>query len=123
MNRGWVAKDKKYPNTRPEGQIEGTVEIQGIVRHTEPRPQFTPEHRGTNLFFYRDLEKMCAMTGSDPYFIDIKYDPSLPATAPIGGQTRINLRNEHLNYILTWYSLSLFTGFLWWKKVIKKVPF
>lgn len=123
VNRGWVSRDKKTPNTRRQGQIEGITEIQGIVRLEEARPQFTPEHRGNSLFFYRDLTKMCSMTNSDPYFIDIKYDPALPAEAPIGGQTRIALRNEHLSYIVTWYSMSAFTGFLWWKKVINKVPF
>lgn len=123
VNRGWVARDKKNPNTRRQGQVEGIVEIQGIVRLEEARPQFTPEHRGNSLFFYRDLFKMSSMTNSEPYFIDIKYDPSLPAEAPIGGQTRVALRNEHLSYIITWYSISAFTGFLWWKKVIQKVPF
>lgn len=66
---------------------------------------------------------MCALTQSDPYFIDMKYDPELPVDAPIGSQTRVTLRNEHLQYIITWYSLSGITGYLWWRQVIKRVPF
>lgn len=122
VNRGWVPRQKMDPKTRPEGQIEGIVEIQGIVRLSEPRPRFTPDHKGT-MYFYRDIPKMCNMTYADPYFVDIKYDSSLPAVAPVGGQTRVTLRNEHLSYIVTWYSLSLLTGWLWWQKFMTKVPF
>lgn len=122
VNRGWVSKDIKNPEARREGQIEGTVEIKGIVRLDEPRPQFTPNHRG-NLFFYRDLLKMSSLTFSDPFFVDQKFDPSLPQKAPIGGQTRVSLRNEHLSYVITWYSLSAFTAFLWWRRIVTKVAF
>lgn len=121
VNRGWVPRTKMNPNARQNGQVEGTVQIQGIVRLEENRPQFTPEHR-SGMFLYRDLEKMCKMTGASPYFIDMKYDPKLSPEAPIGSQTRLTLRNEHLQYVITWYSLSGITGYLWWKHIIKRVP-
>lgn len=35
VNRGWVGCRKKDPNTRPEGQVEGEVELVGIVRKSE----------------------------------------------------------------------------------------
>lgn len=38
---------------------------------------------------------------------------------PNGGQTRINLRNEHLSYIITWYSLTAIFSYLWYKKIFK----
>ncbi|KAG5679303.1 hypothetical protein PVAND_008881 [Polypedilum vanderplanki] len=121
VNRGWVARNQTNPNTRKEGQIEGTIEIDGIVRLSETRPQFSPEHK-QGPFLYRDVPKMCALTNADPYFIDIKFDKNLK-NGPIGGQTRVTLRNEHMSYIITWYSLSAFTGFLWWRQIVKRVPF
>ena len=30
-----------------------------------------------------------------------------PVQAPIGGQTRVNLPNRHLEYVVTWYGLAL----------------
>lgn len=120
INRGWVSRKHLNPNTRKNGQIEGITEVQGIVRLNEPRPQFSPEHKN-GPFMYRDVSKMCALTGSDPYFIDAKYDAS-SKEGPIGGQTRVTLRNEHLSYIITWYSLSGITAFLWWRQIVKRVP-
>jgi surfeit locus 1 family protein len=29
-----------------------------------------------------------------------------PADYPVGGQTRVNLRNQHLEYALTWFLLA-----------------
>lgn len=116
VNRGWVPRNKINAKKGPQG----TIEIQGIVRLGEKRPQFTPDHK-SGLFLYRDLDKMCSITHSDPYFIDMKYKADSPANWPIGSQTRVTLRNEHLQYIITWYSLSGITGYLWWKQVIKRV--
>ena len=48
VNRGWVAQSKLRPETRPQGQVEGEVNISGIVRKTEGRAQFAPKVR----FFY-----------------------------------------------------------------------
>lgn len=42
MNRGWVAKKNLDQETRQAGQIEGTVEIVGIVRKADHRPPFSP---------------------------------------------------------------------------------
>jgi surfeit locus 1 family protein len=120
INRGWVSRKNLNPNTRKNGQIDGIVEVEGIVRLNEPRPQFSPEHR-SGPFLYRDIQKMCLLTGSDPYYIDAKYDPN-SKEGPIGGQTRVTLRNEHLSYIITWYSLSGITGYLWWRQIVKRVP-
>jgi surfeit locus 1 family protein len=121
VNRGWVARNKTSASTRQEGQVDGIIEIQGIVRLPESRPQFSPEHK-QGPFLYRDIPKMCALTNADPYFVDIKFNPQLK-NGPIGGQTRVTLRNEHLSYIITWYSLSAFTGFLWWRQIVKRVPY
>lgn len=63
---------------------------------------------------------MCAITEADPIFLDATNDFDVEG-GPIGGQTRISLRNEHLSYILTWYSLCAFTSFMWYSRFIKGV--
>ena len=64
---------------------------------------------------------MCSLTGAVPVFLDATYDSSVPG-GPIGGQTRITLRNDHMSYLITWYGLSLATAFLWYRKIIQRRP-
>uniref|UniRef100_A0A1B0CJQ7 SURF1-like protein n=1 Tax=Lutzomyia longipalpis TaxID=7200 RepID=A0A1B0CJQ7_LUTLO len=77
VNRGWVPKNRQNPTSRPEGQISGHVELVGIVRLGEARPQFSPESKGDH-FLYRNLPKMCALTGAGPYFVDATDTSSVP---------------------------------------------
>lgn len=51
---------------------------------------------------FRDVELMALTRDSAPVFLDATKESSLP-DGPIGGQTRVTIRNEHLNYIITWY--------------------
>ncbi|XP_054732760.1 SURF1-like protein [Anastrepha obliqua] len=121
INRGWVSRNQVKPETRAEGQIETEVELTGVVRMGENRPQFSPDHKG-GVFLYRDLPKMCALTGASPIILDATYESSIPG-GPIGGQTRVTLRNEHLSYLLTWFSLSAITSYLWYRQIVKRIPY
>ena len=53
-----------------------------------------------NLYF-RDVDKMAQVADTAPIFIDAAEDSWVPG-GPIGGQTNLSIRNEHLQYILTW---------------------
>lgn len=121
INRGWVPRLNMNPETRLQGQVKGSVNVLAVVRQGEPRPQFTPSHT-SEIFLYRDVPRMCALTGADPIFLDAKHESTVKG-GPVAGQTRVTLRNEHLSYIVTWYSLSAFTAFLWWKQIVRKMAF
>ncbi|XP_069670811.1 surfeit locus protein 1 [Periplaneta americana] len=120
VNRGWVPTNRKNPNTRKAGQIEGEVEIVGVVRLDEKRAPFTPKNQ-PDAWFYRDLPKMAEVAGTEPIFLEATADTTVPG-GPIGGQTRISLRNEHLSYLLTWYGLSAATSYMWYRLFIAKKP-
>ncbi|KAM6431324.1 surfeit locus protein 1 [Liasis olivaceus] len=123
VNRGFVSRKHLNPETRLKGQIQGEIELTGLVRLSEPHRPFVPENNvEQNNWFYRDVDAMARVTGAEPIFIDADYKSSVPG-GPIGGQTRVTLRNEHMQYILTWYCLCAATSFLWYKKFIQKVPF
>jgi len=66
---------------------------------------------------------MCASTGAAPVFLDAVYDAQAAKNGPIGGQTRVTLRNDHLSYLVTWFSLSAATSFLWYRQIVKRIPF
>lgn len=71
-------------------------------------------------FIFRDMKRMCQITGAEPYFLDATAESTVPG-GPIGGQTNISLRNEHSSYILTWFSLSGLTSYLWYRRVYKRI--
>lgn len=57
----------------------------------------------SNIFVYysRDLDSMSKLVDSEPILIDAVVEYNVPG-GPIGGQTNISLRNEHVSYIITW---------------------
>lgn len=44
---------------------------------------------------------MSKLVQSEPILIDVVSEYNVPG-GPVGGQTNISLRNEHLSYIITW---------------------
>lgn len=44
---------------------------------------------------------MAESVGAEPICLDAVVSSTVHG-GPIGGQTRISLRNEHLSYIITW---------------------
>jgi len=117
-----VSRKQVDPETRPLGQLSAEVELTAVVRKGEARPQFTPDHK-CGIYLYRDLSRMCASTGAAPVFLDAVYDAQATKNGPIGGQTRVTLRNDHLSYLVTWFSLSAATSFLWYRQIVKRIPF
>ncbi|XP_026152978.1 surfeit locus protein 1 [Mastacembelus armatus] len=119
VNRGYVPRQKIRPETRMKGQVEGEVEVVGVVRLTETRKPFVPNNDvQRNWWHYRDLEAMSRITGAEPIFIDAGFESTIPG-GPIGGQTRVTLRNEHMQYIITWYGLCAATSYMWYAKFMK----
>ncbi|XP_078282540.1 LOW QUALITY PROTEIN: surfeit locus protein 1 [Rhinoraja longicauda] len=122
VNRGFVPRRKISPETRTKGQITEEVELVGIVRLSETRKPFIPQNDiEKNIWHYRDLEAMAQVVDTEPILIDADFDSTV-AGGPVGGQTRVTLRNEHLQYILTWYGLCAATSFMWFQKFIRKIP-
>lgn len=121
VNRGYVPRQKIRPETRQKGQVEDEMEVVGVVRLTEVRKPFVPNNDvERNRWHYRDLEAMSSTTGAEPIFIDADFSSTIPG-GPIGGQTRVTLRNEHMQYIVTWYGLCAATSYMWYAKFIKKI--
>lgn len=64
---------------------------------------------------------MARFLDTAPIFFDADASSTVP-DGPVAGQTVVHVRNEHVSYILTWYSLSAITAFLWYRRFIKKLP-
>ncbi|MGE0714342.1 MAG: SURF1 family protein [Alphaproteobacteria bacterium] len=110
VNRGWVPKDRHDPRTRAAGQVAGTVTIEGIARLRQQRQGLIPENQvDRNLWFTMDLPVMAEALGLPevaPVYVEAGPAPN-PGGYPLGGQTRVSLPNDHLQYAFTWFMLAI----------------
>ena len=121
VNRGFVPIETLDPAMRPDGQVQGRVAITGLMREPEPRNLFTPNDDPVhNQWFTRDPVAMAAFLHLDdaaPFTIDQDVSP-IPGGLPQGGETVLDIPNNHLSYALTWFGLAagllgVFAVFAW----------
>lgn len=111
VNRGFVPRERKGPQTRLQGQVSGRVTLTGLVRAPESGNYFTPDDNPTaNIWFRRDPKAIAEAVGLPPdavapFFVDA--EETAPGGLPQGGETRLTFPNNHLQYALTWYALAV----------------
>ncbi len=120
VNRGWVPFELKDPATRPDGLVEGEVAIEGIIRFQRPitglQRVFLPQNEpGKNVWYAIDHDEMSAQIGSDiaNYYI-VDGNDAVPGLYPVGKQWTLDIRNDHLNYALTWFFLAIALAVIFW---------
>jgi surfeit locus 1 family protein len=110
INRGFVPEGRQDPATRGGGEIAGNAELVGVMRLPEPRGTFSPKDQPErNLWFVRDPVAIASAKGwgdAAPFFIELE-SPQPPGGLPRAGALKVNLRNEHLQYAITWYGLAV----------------
>jgi surfeit locus 1 family protein len=109
VDRGWVPNEARDPAFRLEGQVEGQVMVQGLLRGASERARFAPDNDpARNYWFWRELAAMATFAGVDapPFLIEADTTPN-PGGLPIGRKMEVNLRNEHLQYAIVWFSLAV----------------
>ncbi|KAL4924922.1 cytochrome oxidase assembly protein SHY1 [Aspergillus undulatus] len=129
VNRGWISKKMMDQKDRPEGLPKGEVTVEGLIREPWKKNLFTPENKPEEgKFYFPDVEQMAELTGSQPVWIEqTQVQDFLDAMnreangIPIGRAAEVNLRNNHSQYIFTWFGLSLATSIMLWM-VMRKPP-
>jgi surfeit locus 1 family protein len=106
VNRGFVPEGRQGQLGRRDEQ---PGEIVGAMRWPEQRGWFMPGgDPARNLWFVRDHRAIAATKGWGdvaPFFID--QEAPVPAGGlPRPGPLNIKLRNDHLQYALTWFGLA-----------------
>ncbi len=109
VNRGWVPAKQKDPPTRSAGQVTGVVAVEGIARQGWQQGAFVPDNDpAANVWFYADLDAIAAAMGVEFPAIFVEAGAAAnPGGYPLGGQTRVEIRNPHLQYAITWYALAV----------------
>ena len=109
VDRGYVPQADKLPATRAEGQIEGETTLTGVARAPQTRGVFSAtDDIANNMWFTRDPARMGAalkLSRVAPFYVEADATPNAGGL-PVGGRTQVNIRNEHLQYAITWYGLA-----------------
>lgn len=124
VNRGWVPRELSNPESRQEGQVPGVLNVTGIVRSADGnRGWFVPENKPTQgIWYHLSLGQMAQAADMSLASFVIEAGPELnPGGYPIGGQTRIHLRNDHLGYAITWYTLAAALALIYFLFVRQKL--
>jgi surfeit locus 1 family protein len=109
IDRGFVPLSLRDPASRPGSEPVGTVRVVGIWRTPDTPGPFTPRpDLKYRVWFARDLSgiaKAEKLNLAAPAILEAKATPS-GGSWPRGGQTRVDLPNDHLQYALTWFLLA-----------------
>lgn len=114
VNRGWVPFEMRDKDLRMDGRLEGEQTVTGLLRFVKPRstieswvvPDNEPKN---NAWFNIDPQAMAKQAGleSFPDYYILSSDRSERGNMPRGRQWTVDVRNDHLQYAITWYSLAL----------------
>ena len=112
INRGWVSEDYRDPAKRTFSQITGNVAVAGILRRPGVKGYFVPENEPDNGFWFTLVPSQInhhlelGEAAIDQFYADAVRTSDV-VTLPIAAKTKLNLRNAHLSYALTWYGIGL----------------
>src|SRR5581483_1804472 len=98
------------------------VEITGYIRFPEAAGMLTPDvEHAKRLWFARDQMAMAEALGWDkiaPFYIDLE-TPAPQNGIPKPGPLQVHLKDDHLQYAITWFTLAFAVAIafaVWWRK-------
>ncbi len=111
VDRGWAPLARPADDPAFVGQPPGPVTISGVARVPVKTGAFTPDNEpARGLWFSVDLAAMAAAKGIGPVAPVLVVADTRPdgiRKYPIPVPVRAGLRDDHLQYAVTWYSLAL----------------
>jgi surfeit locus 1 family protein len=109
VNRGWVPLGPDGKPATYDPPPTGPVTVEGVARRPLPQGWMQPANSAaTNEWFWVDLPAMAAaagLAGAAPVVVEQAPGPD-QNRPPIGGQTIVELPNDHLQYAITWFSFA-----------------
>jgi surfeit locus 1 family protein len=109
VNRGWVPDDRLAAETRQAGRPSGTVTVDGVLRRPGGQGWMQPANEPSeNRWFWVDIPAMAeaaGLPGAVPAILEAAPGQH-PGRYPVGGRTRVDIPNNHLQYAITWFGLA-----------------
>ncbi|XP_009623938.1 surfeit locus protein 1-like [Nicotiana tabacum] len=125
----WMFGSKKKKVEEDQVPTVKPTEVIGVVRGSEKPSIFVPANDPSSFqWFYVDvpaIARACGLPENTLYIEDINdnVDPSNPYPLPKDTNTLVRssvMPQQHLNYTLTWYSLSAAVTFMAFKRLKSK---
>lgn len=109
VNRGWAPPDRER-NPAEFRRPDGVVLVEGFLRAGAKTSAWVPENEPANdIWFYADAPAMAESRGlsnAKPYVVELAPGAAAGGVYPIPGQTITAVRNNHLQYAVTWFGLA-----------------
>jgi cytochrome oxidase assembly protein ShyY1 len=109
VNRGFIADPRPTAATPPAPLPPEPLDIVGVMRWPDRPGWFdTVYSSNDDLWTVRDHRAMAAQYGWGhvaPFYVEME-TPAPPGGVPRPGRLKVNLRNEHLQYAITWFGLA-----------------
>jgi len=110
VDRGIVPTRLRSPATRLPGELGGEQHVVGILRLPSKPGFFTPAPDAAHrIWFSRDVADIARADRvqlAAPVIVEADAKPN-PGGWPLGGQTRVDLPNNHLQYAATWFLMAV----------------
>ena len=114
VDRGWVPAAARDPARRPESRpAEGPLSFEAVLRSGgwKGRALFRPDNAPQeNYWIWLDLPLMTELAGLERPLTTL-YAAALPSgdagALPIAEAPNVAVRNDHLQYALTWFALAI----------------
>ena len=105
---GWVPLKIKEKSKRLLNIFKNPQTFEAVIRTSGRKGYFQPDNdTDTNTWFFVEPELMSEylnMNFENQYYLEAVNNG--PNGFPLGNQTRIYLRNNHLQYALTWFMIA-----------------
>jgi surfeit locus 1 family protein len=112
VNRGWIIKDNKSKDKRPESLSKKMQNIKIMLRKGQYQKRFIPDNDPKeNFWFWLDMQGISEYLKYDFgsfYFDQMPDDNSSNSGVKAVGTDKITFRNDHLSYAITWFVLAIF---------------
>ncbi len=113
INRGWIP-EKFGPLPRRPARLappRDSVTVNGLAHVVRPKGRFVPDNEpGRDMWFTITPSEIGAAKGLDAvatYYIDRLRPTPRDRQLPIGASTEVSVRNDHLQYAITWFSFAI----------------
>lgn len=131
VDRGFISKD--FAENKTYLQEDGEVQVLGMLRTGHKRNYFTPDnHPDEGKWYWADIDAMAQYAGGDaagvqPVYVEEVFEGHggeatwrVAHGVPLGRPPTVDVRNSHASYVVTWYSLSVFTTVMFIRLLLKQ---
>ena len=108
FDTGWIPLNKREKNKRLENIENLKKEFTAVIRLPSRKGYFQPDNDSIkNFWFFVEPELMEQTISKNLEKFYLEALDNGPNGLPLGNQTRIYLRNNHLQYAITWFLIAL----------------